>query len=406
MSSTGDGTTGTTAAARWIATRPETRPEAGAAEGAPSPGHVQSPLATVFPGESEMAARSRAFHWAATPLGPPDGWPAALRSAVRQMLATPVATSLWCGPSYTLLYNDAYRRILGMKHPDALARSGAAVWDELWPALEPQFAQVRAGGPPVYEDESLLHMERLAGGAGEDAWFTYALSALTDDDGTGLAVHNVAVETTARVLAERRQRALLAELAAERARLRGVILQAPVPMALHEGPEHRYALVNAAFRRVSGGRDVTGLTIREAFPEIAGQGVWELFDRVYATGDPWVGPETRVHYDRLGTGTAEDAWFDLRYEAVRDEHGRVAGILNLSVDVTDHVRARREIERLLAESERARGAAEAAARALAERTAEAEDARRTARSARGPPTSWRRPRTATSRSTPSSGSWP
>jgi len=100
---------------------------------------------------------------------------------------------------------------------------------------------------------------------------------------------------------------------------------------------------------VSGGRDVTGLTIREAFPEMAGQGIWEWFDRVYAPGEPWSGPETRVHYDRLGTGSAEDAWFDLRYEPVRASDadgvpGRITGILDVSVDVTDQIRARRAVE--------------------------------------------------------------
>jgi PAS domain S-box-containing protein len=129
------------------------------------------------------------------------------------MLAAPVATSLWVGESYTLIYNDRYRLILGAKHPGALGRSGAAVWDELWPALEPQFAQVRRGGPPVYEDEAWLRMERLDGGEGEDAWFTYSLSALTDDAGQCLAVYNVAVETTervrARATAERERRRLV-----------------------------------------------------------------------------------------------------------------------------------------------------------------------------------------------------
>ena len=139
--------------------------------------------------------------WATTPLGPVAAWPAALRTAVRLMLASPVATSLWVGPSYTLIYNDRYRLILGAKHPRALGRSGAAVWDELWPALEPQFARVRRGEGAVYEDEALLRMERLDGGQGEDAWFTYALSALTDDAGECLAVYNVAVETTERVRA-------------------------------------------------------------------------------------------------------------------------------------------------------------------------------------------------------------
>src|SRR4051812_37077628 len=83
--------------------------------------------ARIFSGEGEMAARCRDFDWSATPLGPVKSWAPKLRSAVRSMLAAPVAMSLWCGSSYILLYNDGYRPILGVKHPDALGRSGAEV---------------------------------------------------------------------------------------------------------------------------------------------------------------------------------------------------------------------------------------------------------------------------------------
>ena len=153
----------------------------------------------LFDGPGEMRARCRATDWSATPLGPSRGWPEALRTGVRLMLAAPVAASLWCGPGYTLIYNDTYRRILGVKHPGALGRSGAQVWDELWPALEAQFDGVRAGGEAVYQDEALLTMERLEDGRPEDAWFIYALSALADEAGACVAVYNVAVEVTEKV---------------------------------------------------------------------------------------------------------------------------------------------------------------------------------------------------------------
>ncbi len=58
--------------------------------------------------------------------------------------------------------------------------------------------------------------------------------------------------------------------------LKAVVLNIPAPVAVLLGPEHRHALVNDYYRKVSGGgRDVTGLTTREAFPEIEGQ---PLFD--------------------------------------------------------------------------------------------------------------------------------
>jgi PAS domain S-box-containing protein len=211
---------------------------------------------------------------------------------------------------------------------------------------------------------------RIRSAAGDYRWFLVRAEPYRDlVTGEVLRWFGASVDIHDRKLAEAERTRLLAELGAERERLRDVILRAPVPMALHDGPEHRYVLVNDAYKRVSGGRDVTGLTLREAFPEIAGQGLYELFDRVYATGEPWDGPETLVRYDRRGTGP-EDAWFHLRYDPVRDGRGNVTGIVNFSVDVTHQVRARREVERLLAESERARAEAEAA-----RRLAEAERAR-------------------------------
>jgi PAS domain S-box-containing protein len=157
---------------------------------------------------------------------------------------------------------------------------------------------------------------------------------------------------------------LVAELATERERLRSVVLHTPAPLALTEGPEHRFTLVNEAYKRVSGGgRDVTGLTPRTAFPELEGSGIHEVFDQVYATGEPWVGPETLVRYDRDGTGLM-DTWFDLRFEPVRNAEGRVVGVLNLAVEVTAQVGARHAVEELLVQSERARAEAEAARAAL------------------------------------------
>jgi PAS domain S-box-containing protein len=66
-----------------------------------------------------------------------------------------------------------------------------------------------------------------------------------------------------------------------------------------------------------------------------------------------------VRYDRDSTG-ARDVWMDARIDPVRDATGAVVALLNFNVDVTDQVLARREVERLLAESERARADTDAA----------------------------------------------
>jgi PAS domain S-box-containing protein len=321
-------------------------------------------------GSGETRELGRACAWAASPLGPVDEWPAALEAALAVVLDTPVPMCLYAGPEFVTLYNDAYRTILGAKHPAAFGRPAAEVWAELWPEIGPQFRAVREGGSSVKLHDVPFRIERSADGAAEMAWFDYSLSPVrglgTHDGGhPAVAILSVGAETTTRVQAER-------ALRAEREHLRAVILCAPAPMALHVGPSHLYELVNDAYKRISaGGRDVTGLTVREAFPELEGQGIFEVFDRVYATGEGWGALEVPVRYDRDGTGL-QDTWFNLRIEPLRDADGRVAGVVNFSFDVTDETRARHEVERLLAGSEQARAAAEHNAQQLEEQAAELE----------------------------------
>jgi PAS domain S-box-containing protein len=317
--------------------------------------------AHLFAGPGAMRERCRALDWAATPLGPVETWPVSLRTTVATLLAARHPMILFWGPERVQVYNDAYVPTLGGadRHPAALGMRAADCWTgAVWAIVGPQLDAVVGTGEATWHEDQYVPLPRH--GRVEDTYWTYSYGPAYDDAGRVAGVLVVTQETTARVLAERERQTREAASAAERERLRALILQAPMPMALLEGPEHRYALVNDAYREVSGReRDVAGHTVREAFPEVAGQGIYERFDRVYATGQPWVGRETPVRYDRGGAGV-EDAWFDLRYEPVRDGDGRVTGILNTAVDVTTEVRARHEVERLLAESERARAALEAA----------------------------------------------
>src|SRR5690606_27545831 len=89
----------------------------------------------LFNGPGAMRALCREHDWASSPLGPVESWPEALRTTVRTVLDSPFAINLWCGPELVLIYNDAYRHVLGSKHPHALGRSGREVWAEIWPQI-------------------------------------------------------------------------------------------------------------------------------------------------------------------------------------------------------------------------------------------------------------------------------
>jgi PAS domain S-box-containing protein len=305
--------------------------------------------ADVFPGESEMAARCREFDWSRTTLGPVEHWPAALRTAVRMALESPFPINLWCGRDRLLIYNDGYRRVLGEKHPRALGRPGREVWHEIWPDVGPMFERVDAG-QPIYAEDARFIMDRTDGPP-DEAFFTFSLSAIRDEDGQTVAYLNPATETTARILAERKRAG--ARDAAERARhqLRDVFAQAPAFLAVLRGKDHVFEFVNDAYLQLIGHRDVIGKPVIEALPEVSAQGFTAILDRVLETGEPFIGRELPVVLERKKGSALAQVYLNFVYQPITEADGERVGIVAHGTDVTESVVARREIERLFQESE-------------------------------------------------------
>jgi PAS domain S-box-containing protein len=118
--------------------------------------------------------------------------------------------------------------------------------------------------------------------------------------------------------------------------------EAEPQICVASGPDMRYEAVNDAFVRAVGGRPLLGRTMREAFPELEGQGVFEMVERVYATGEAAVIHERSSKWDR-GDGP-EPRLVDLVVQPLRDEAGTVNGIISFAVDVTEVVRKGRRNE--------------------------------------------------------------
>ncbi|ADB62915.1 putative PAS/PAC sensor protein (plasmid) [Haloterrigena turkmenica DSM 5511] len=152
--------------------------------------------ALSFLSDSEMAERIRKFEWAKTPLGPMDGWPLELRVAADIMLGADEAIGLYWGEDLTLLYNDAWRELIGDKHPEALGRPAQEVFPEIWETIEPMFADVLDGNGVGFEREQRLSLER--DGQIEDAWFDYSANPILMADGSVGGVFNIANEITER----------------------------------------------------------------------------------------------------------------------------------------------------------------------------------------------------------------
>ena len=149
-----------------------------------------------FCSDSEMAERIREFEWAETPLGPMTEWPPELRVAIDIMLGADEALGIYWGEDLTLLYNDAWRELIGEKHPAALGRPARAVFPEIWETIGPMFEDVLNGNGAAYEQEQRLPLER--DGHIKNAWFDYSVNPIPMADGSVGGIFNVAIEVTER----------------------------------------------------------------------------------------------------------------------------------------------------------------------------------------------------------------
>jgi PAS domain S-box-containing protein len=271
-----------------------------------------------------MAGLVAAFDWSTTPLGVRAHWPRSLKTLVDVMLAATQPMFMAWGPQRTWFYNDAFRPIIGRKHPAALGQPIDAVWAEAWDALRPMIDRVFAG-EPVRMSDFVVGLDR--DGQMADAHFDFSYTPARNDDDVVEGLFGVCIETTERVLAEQRA-------AAEQARQRRLLNQMPGFMAVLLGPEHVFDYVNDAYVSITGRSDFVGRKIREALPELEGQGFYELLDDVYATGETLVtrGMELRLQ------GVDEVQFVDFAYEPIRGDAGEIVGIFVGGYEVTEAYR--------------------------------------------------------------------
>lgn len=157
-------------------------------------------------GGGNLGELIRSANWSATSLGTPDTWPDSLRSAVSLSINSGFPIAIYWGANFTLLYNDAWSSIPGNKHPWALGKPGAEVWPEIWDSLEQQFNDVLSKGESIRQPDALLLMNRY--GYVEECYFDYTLSPIIALDGSIGGVFNAVIETSYRVINERRNQVL------------------------------------------------------------------------------------------------------------------------------------------------------------------------------------------------------
>ena len=127
--------------------------------------------------------------------------------------------------------------------------------------------------------------------------------------------------------------------------IRRLVSELPVALASMRGDEHRFVVTNRAYRDMFGRHGLIGRTMYEAFPEIAGQGGFEIMERVQRTGVPSQHRAVRFFIAPDEGSPPVEHFLDILVFPSED------GVHWITFDVTEREVAQRRAERLAAEAE-------------------------------------------------------
>ncbi|MGB7480666.1 MAG: GAF domain-containing protein, partial [Burkholderiaceae bacterium] len=159
-------------------------------------------IAGIFPGDSAAHTLLREYDWNRSPLGKPQDWPPALKTAVRMALSSGFPMFVAWGPRLNVIYNAAYADILGSRHPGAFGCPLREIWRDVENVLG-SMLELTATGSGFYCENTPLLVVR--DGYEEKLWLTFSLAPLQNDAGINAGFYGICTETTGQVLAQRRQ---------------------------------------------------------------------------------------------------------------------------------------------------------------------------------------------------------
>lgn len=130
----------------------------------------------------------------------------------------------------------------------------------------------------------------------------------------------------------------------EREKLYNIFMQAPAMICIFEGPQHVFKLVNPSYQQLVGDRPLLGRPIAEAMPELVGQPIFGLLDRVYNKGVRVQAHEMKVQLDHDNTGGLGHNYYNFTYQPIKNLGGTPEGIMVFAYEVTDLVTSRQQAE--------------------------------------------------------------
>jgi PAS domain S-box-containing protein len=131
----------------------------------------------------------------------------------------------------------------------------------------------------------------------------------------------------------------------QRETYQNLLMQAPAMICILRGPGHVYEFVNPKYKTLFPHRQLVGQTVAEVLPEVKEQGIIDILDNVYQTGETFYGNELKMQLERDASNALRDSYFNFTYQQFK-ENGQPVGIIVFAFEVTDFVLARQVLENL------------------------------------------------------------
>lgn len=141
--------------------------------------------------------------WSKHPLGHPTSWSLSLKYTLNILFHTQHPTTLYWGKENYFFYNDAFIPMLGSeKHSNSMGRPGCDVWPEVWDNLSNQLNTVLKTGAASWIVDKYFPINRP--GKISEAYFSYSITPVINEHGEPCGAMLISVETTERVLSEKK----------------------------------------------------------------------------------------------------------------------------------------------------------------------------------------------------------
>lgn len=257
----------------------------------------------------------------------------ALRSIIK---SAPFPIGIYVGPDMVIEFaNKALLDIWG-KGPEIIGRPYAdALPDLAMQNIMKEFLQVYETGIPYRVDNRYIVVEKEGGL--QHYYLNYSFTPLFDNSGKIYGIMSSAADVTELNLSKQR-------IEKSEVRFHSLIAEAPVATCLFTGPEMKIEVANQKMLSVWGkDASIIGKPLKEVIPELIGQPFIDILENVFKTGITYSDTDARA--DLVVDGLLQTFYFDFTYKPLRNEKGEVYGVMDMAVDVTEKVLAKRKIER-------------------------------------------------------------